>query len=123
MKDVEKWHEWTPSIVSVRRLDSGAFRVGSRARVKQPKFLPALWEVTQLTEGRYFTWVTRSPGVRASGEHTVEPTASGSRATLAVTYDGMLGALAAKLLAKLTDRYLYMEAAGLKQRSEQTAKV
>lgn len=122
MTDVERWDEWTASIVSVRRLDSGAFRLGSRARVKQPKFLPALWEVTQLTEGKCFTWVTRSPGVRAIGEHTVEPTANGSRATLSVTYGGALGWFAARLLARTTDRFLYMEAAGLKQRSEQAAK-
>jgi uncharacterized protein YndB with AHSA1/START domain len=118
MTDVEKWPEWTQSVQSVKRLDSGPFRLGSRARIKQPKFLPAIWEVTDIDPPRSFTWVTRSPGVIASGKHRVEPTARGSKATLSVAYAGMLGGLVARLLAGLTDRYLMYEAAGLKQRSE-----
>jgi uncharacterized protein YndB with AHSA1/START domain len=118
MTDVELWPEWTESVQSVKRLDTGPFRVGSRARVKQPKFLPAIWKVTELDPGRSFTWVTRSPGMVASGRHRVEPTARGSRATLSVAYGGILAGLVAKLLAGITDRYLMFEAAGLKQRSE-----
>ena len=118
MTDVELWPEWTESVQKVKRLDSGPFRVGSRARVKQPKFLPAVWEVTEIDPGRSFTWVTRSPGMVASGTHRVEPTAKGSRATLSVAYGGLLAGFVAKVLAGITDRYLMFEAAGLKQRSE-----
>ena len=118
MMDVEQWPEWTESVDKVKRLDSGPLRVGSRARIKQPRFLPAVWEVTELDPGRSFTWVTRSPGMVASGRHRVEPTAKGSRAILSVAYGGMLGGVAAKVLAGITDRYLMFEAAGLKQRSE-----
>ena len=35
-----------------------------------------------------------------------------------MTYTGFLGALVAQIFAGITDRYLMMEAAGLKQRSE-----
>ena len=118
MTEVELWPEWTESVQKVKRLDSGPFRVGSRARIKQPKFLPAVWEVTEMDPGRSFTWVTRSPGMVARGRHRVEPTAKGSRATLSVAYSGLLAGLVAKLLAGITDRYLMYEAAGLKQRSE-----
>ncbi len=111
-------------MISVRRLDSGPFRIGSRARVRQPGFLPAVWEVTDLDEGRSFTWVTRSPGMRAAGNHRVEPIPSGSRATLSVTYEGALGGLVASLMAKTTERFLGLEAIGLKKRSESaTAKL
>lgn len=118
--DVERWPEWTASVLSVRRLDDGRFRVGSRARVRQPKFLPAVWQVTELEDGRSFTWVTRSPGLRAAGHHRVEPISGGSRATLSVTYSGALGGLVARLLGKTTERFLSLEATGLKKRSEES---
>jgi uncharacterized membrane protein len=118
MSDVEKWPEWTESVETVKRLDTGPFRLGSRARIKQPKFLPAVWEVTEIESPRSFTWVTRSPGLVASGKHRVESTTRGSRATLSVAYAGLLGGIVARLLAGITDRYLMFEAAGLKQRSE-----
>ena len=105
-------------MLSVQRLDRGPFKVGSRARVRQPGFLPATWEVTQLEEGRSFTWTTRSPGMRAEGHHTVAAIPGGSRATLSVTYDGILGGVVASLMARTTERFLSLEAVGLKKRSE-----
>src|SRR6185369_5786539 len=81
MVDVERWPEWTRSANSVRRLDRGAFTIGSRARISQPKLLPAVWTVTQLNEGRSFTWAAGGPGFRVSGTHAVESIESGTRAT------------------------------------------
>ena len=118
MTDVEKWPEWTASVLSVRRLDDGNFRLGSRARIRQPKFLPAVWQVTKLIEGRSFTWEMRTSGLRAEGYHAVQRSGSGSRAELRVAYDGPLGGFVAKLLANTTHRFLELEAAGLKKRSE-----
>jgi uncharacterized protein YndB with AHSA1/START domain len=116
--DVERWPEWTASVKSVRRLDSGNFRIGSRAKVKQPKFLPALWEVTELEDGRSFTWVTHSPGLRATGSHRVDPITGGSRATLSVSYAGVLSGIVTKLLGPTTEKFLTLEANGLKKTSE-----
>ena len=118
LTDVELWPEWTESVDKVKRLDSGPFRVGSRARIKQPKFLPAVWEVTDLEPRRAFTWISRSPGVVASAKHRIEPTSRGSKVSLSVAYGGLLGGVVAKVLGGITDRYLMFEAAGLKQRSE-----
>jgi uncharacterized membrane protein len=116
--EVERWPEWTASVLSVQRLDRGPFKVGSRARIRQPGFLPATWEVTDLVEGRSFAWVTRTPGMRAEGHHRVEPIPGGSRATLSMTYDGLLGGVVATLMARTTERFLSLEAVGLKKRSE-----
>ena len=118
MSDVERWHEWTPSITSVRRLGSAAFGVGARALVRQPKFPPALWRVTELVPGRSFTWVSVAPGLRVIGRHTVEPTADGSRAVLDLELHGLFGGLWGRLTNDITERYLAFEAAGLKARSE-----
>jgi carbon monoxide dehydrogenase subunit G len=118
MTDVERWHEWTASITGIQRFDEGPLKVGSRTLVKQPKLLPARFEVTVLEEGRGFDWRTRSAGVTAVGRHWIQPTAGGCRVTLGVAYGGPLGALIAWAYADLTRRYLAMEAKGLKRRSE-----
>jgi hypothetical protein len=118
MVDVERWHEWTMSITRIDKLDPGPLRVGSRARVFQPKLRPNVWEVTELQPGRMFTWVTRTPGLRIAGIHAVEPHAAGARATLTVEMSGILAPLIGRIFRKLNDAYLVMEAAGLKARSE-----
>jgi polyketide cyclase/dehydrase/lipid transport protein len=118
ISDVERWHEWTPSIIRVTLLAGGPLALGRRAFIRQPKLPPALWTVTELAPGRSFTWVSRAPGLRVSGYHGVEPIPTGSRATLAVEIDGLLGSLWARLSKKITERYLAYEAAGLKARSE-----
>jgi uncharacterized protein YndB with AHSA1/START domain len=118
MTTVELWPEWTESVDGVKRLDSGPLRVGSRVRIKQPKFLPAVWTVTALDPSRCFTWEMRRPGIVASAKHRVQRSGDGSHVELSVTYTGFLGAIFAKVFASITHRYLMMEAAGLKQRSE-----
>lgn len=123
MRDVERWHEWTPTITSLRLLDPGPLAIGSRAFIVQPKLRPAEWKVTEYDDrGRRFTWVTGSPGLQVAGSHAVEPAAGGSRATLAITFTGFLAPLIKRLMPVLVkDDYLAMEAQGLKARSESAA--
>lgn len=118
LHDGERWPEWTSTVTSVTPLDPGPLAVGKRVRIVQPKLPPAIWEVTDLVEGRGFTWVTRSPGVTVTARHRVEPTASGSRATLSLRFDGLLGGFAGRMTSKLNQRYLAIEVAGLKARVE-----
>jgi uncharacterized protein YndB with AHSA1/START domain len=115
--DVERWHEWTPSVTRVRRLDAGPLAVGSRAVIRQPKFPPALWKVVAIEPGRSFTWVSVAPGLRVVGHHAVEPTAAGSRATLSLDLQGILGGVWGRLTRGITERYLDFEARGLAARS------
>jgi len=117
MSDIERWHEWTPSITSIKRLDSGPLVVGSRAMVRQPKLPPALWQVTAIDPGRSFTWVSTAPGIRTVGHHAAEPTAAGSRATLSIDLQGALGGVLGLLTKGITERYLAFESSGLKARS------
>jgi hypothetical protein len=105
-------------MTSVRRMDHGPFAVGSRARVRQPKLLPAVWQVTELDEGRSFTWVTRSPGLQIEAGHLVEADGAGSRVTLSVQFSGLLGPLVARLYRSLNELYLATEAKGLRERCE-----
>jgi hypothetical protein len=121
MSDVEKWSEWTPTVRSIKRMDTGPLAVGSRARIRQPRLPPADWEVTTLSEGKGFTWITRSPGLTVTAQHWVEPIAVGSRATLSIEFGGVFGPLVARLTSGLNNRYLGLEASGLKRRSEDPA--
>lgn len=117
MTDIEHWPEWTPTVTRIERLDPGPLTVGSCARIRQPKLPTAVWQVSELLEGRSFTWVSHSPGVRVTAEHGVEPTAGGTRVKLSVQFSGVLAPLVARLTRRLNERYLALEAKGLKERS------
>ena len=120
MSDVERWPEWTASVKRVRRFSEGPLELGSRALINQPKFPPAVWKVVDLDEGRRFQWRSGMPGMWVVGDHSVTATPTGSRATLALHYSGLLGDLMAKMTEGISNRYLSMEAAGLKKASEST---
>jgi hypothetical protein len=50
--------------------------------------------------------------------HSVDPAPNGSRATLRLRFDGLLGGVMGRKMAGLNSRYLAMEIAGLKRASE-----
>jgi len=122
LRDIEHWPEWTPTVTSIRPLDPGPLAVGTRVLIRQPKLLPARWQITELEEGRSFAWITRSPGVLVTARHWVEGASGGSRATLSLDFSGLLGPLVARLTRGLNTRYLALEAQGLKRRAEAGAK-
>ena len=118
LSDLERWPDWTPSMRSLKRLDSGPLAVGSTVRVHQPKLRPANFVVTRLEPGRGFDWVTRSIGLTVTGRHWIEPISAGSRVTLSIHFVGTLAPLITWLTRRLIVRYVDLEANGLKQRSE-----
>lgn len=117
--DVERWHEWTPSITSVTRLEQGAFGVGSRALVLQPKLRPATFEVTEFNAGRNFTWQTASGGVAAVAGHLVEPAAGGTKVTISLDFSGWPLLLLGWWVRRITNQYFVMETESLKRLCEQ----
>jgi uncharacterized membrane protein len=117
--DVERWSEWTETVTSVKRLDDGPLRLGSRATINQPKIPETGYVVTELHPGRSFTWVADSPGVTITARHDVEALpGGGSRVTLAVEQGGWLGRVMGRFYRGMTARHLANEAAGLKSRCE-----
>jgi hypothetical protein len=121
MADVTRWAEWTPSITRVMPLTPGPFGEDSRARVHQPGLPPALWRVTEWNPGRQFTWVSVAPGVRVTARHEVAASPTGSRVTLSLNYEGLLGGLLARLTHRFNVSYLELEANGLKAHCEALA--
>ena len=118
--DVERWPDWTASVTSIERLDEGPLRVGSRARVRQPRLPTTVWEVTELVPGERFSWVARGPGVVTTGIHIARDTdrAGVTEVTAALEQRGPLGRVLGFPSRRLTRRYLDIEVRGIKQRCE-----
>jgi uncharacterized membrane protein len=121
--DVARWPDWTASVARMKLLTTGPLRIGSRVRIHQPQLPPASWRVTDLDSGKHFTWVSVAPGVRVPAQHAVEATTNGCSVTLSVNYKGFLGRLLAHWTRNLNDRYLAMEANGLKACCERRAEM
>lgn len=120
LTDVQRWSEWTETVTSVQRLDGGPLRIGSRAKISQPKIPETEYTVTDLDPGRSFTWVATGPGVKTTAHHDLEGLGDGerTRVTLGVAQAGWLGSVMGRFYRGLTERYLANEAAGLKARCE-----
>ena len=118
--DVERWPTWASSFTSVELID-GPMRLGAKARIQQPRLPTVIWEVTKWEPGRSWTWTAKSPGAHTEASHVLTRVGDRTVAEQAIRPSGPIGRLAAFLSRSLTRRYLAMEAAGLKQRSEQIA--
>lgn len=117
--DVKRWPEWTAGVTSVERLDEGPLRVGSKARIKQPRLPVVEWEVTEIVQGESFTWVSRAPAVRTTGIHRATPiTDSRCRVTATLLQAGPVGQAIGMFTAGLTRRYLQLEVRGIKAQCE-----
>lgn len=121
--DVERWPEWTDSVSSVRPLDAGPLAVGSRVEVSQPRIPTGTYTVTALEPGSVFIWEQRQPGSTVTAHHECARLPDGdTRVELRVVMTGAVGRVVGRLYRKLTDRYLAIEAAGLKLRAEGIAR-
>ena len=119
MTDVERWPEWTESMNSVERLDTGDFGLGSKAKLKIRRSPNAnVWTVTELTPKRSFTWETNSGGVKGVAKHVIEPDGSGSKVTLSVDLSGPVATIFSPIFACESRKNVDMEAEGLKRQSE-----
>lgn len=122
VKDVEKWPEWTPTTMTEIHLDGDDLRSGGSATVRQPKQPVRTWTVTELTEGRSFTWTSSGRGLRLSADHVV--TEENGRTTVLLTFAiaGPLAPLAGLLAGKLVRQAVDTEAAALKKWCERTSR-
>ena len=118
MADLERWPEWTPTMASVKRLDNGEFRLGSRARIRQPKLMGAVWKVSSMVPGRSFELQNSSAGLRSVAGHRIEPQTDSCKVTIWVEHTGVITPLIGYFFNDITRQYLQQEAEGLKKRCE-----
>ena len=110
LSDVEKWTEWIEVYEEVTRRETGPLAVGDHAHVKQRGLAAGDWIVTEVDEGRAFTWESRQPGVRLVGWHAVKPEpGGGSRLDLGFEMGGPLSGLIGALMARKVRRYVDLE--------------
>ena len=121
--DVERWPEWTPSMLRVKRLDTGDFGLGCKAQVRQPRIPASTWRVTAFEAGKSFTWETSAFGGRMAASHLVRANASGgTTVTLTVRARGPLSWLLDPMMTRISRKLAGQEAAGLKRRCEEAAR-
>jgi hypothetical protein len=118
LADVESWPQWTASMSKIELLDGVPLTVGSRARVFQPKLRPAVWTISDWQPNVRFAWIAKQPGLAVIGDHALKAAPAGCAVTLSVSFQGLLSPLAVLMAGKLTGKYLQLESAGLKARSE-----
>jgi uncharacterized protein YndB with AHSA1/START domain len=124
LTDVERWPEWTASMTRVRYISGDRIAVGSRAKIKQPRLPEVVWEVTEVVPGESFTWEARGPGAKTTAVHRLQPGGTGPvTVQLGIRQAGPLGSLVGLLARGLTQRYVQMEAEGLKARCGQASSV
>jgi len=122
LKDVEKWHIWTPSITQIRVLPGGVIETGKTLMIKQPKLSTAKWLVTDFFNEKGFIFEKKGMFLQVKALHFIEPYTSGTKLNLSLEFTGLFGGLAAALSKKLNERYLKMEAEGLKKRCERSTR-
>ena len=118
--DVERWPEWTASVTRLTGLDGPDIAVGKRFEIKQPRMPKLVWTVTEVKPGTSWTWVQRSPGGSTVARHDVIATTNNhTLVQQQLDQRGPIGAVVARLMRKMTIRYLDLEAQGLTARSEE----
>lgn len=116
--DVERWPEWTESVERVSLVDPPPMQTGSRVEIKQPRMPLMTWTVTDVSVQQSFSWTAHGPLLRSVAEHHIEAANEHCLLTLTVRQSGPAAPLVRTLFGRRTDRYVRMEAEGLKQQAE-----
>jgi uncharacterized membrane protein len=119
LTDVEAWPQRIETVDAVEVLTSAPLTKGSRVRLKQPKLGEGIWDITVWDAPSYFEWTQKTSGVTSVAGHRVEAMGDGrSRLTLSVDMRGFLTPVVALFFKGLTNRYMDLEAEGMKRAAE-----
>jgi uncharacterized membrane protein len=119
LSDLEAWPRRIETVDVVELLTPTPVGEGSRVRLKQPRLPEGTWEVTVWDAPSYFEWRQKSGGVTSVAGHRVEALEEGrSRLTLTLNMRGLLVSIVALFYKGLTNRYMTIEAQGMKRAAE-----
>jgi uncharacterized membrane protein len=119
LSDLESWPQRIETVDAVELLTAAPAGEGSRVRLKQPKLPEGTWEVTVWDAPSYFEWRQKSGGVTNVAGHRVAALGDGrSRLTLTLDMRGLLVPVFGRFYKDLTNRYMTIEAQGMKRAAE-----
>ena len=119
LSDLEAWPQRIETIDVVELLTPAPLGQGSRVRLKQPKLPEGIWDVTVWDAPSYFEYRQQSSGVTSVAGHRVDSLEEGrSRLTLTLDMRGVMVAVVAVFFKGLTNRYMTLEAQGMKRAAE-----
>src|SRR5579871_6790723 len=106
LANVERWPDWTPSMLEVRPLANTKLKAGARYHVVQPKLRPAIYEVTECVPDQSFTWVQRLPGGALIADHRIAKRDGETEVELSFSSKGLLADVVAFMFSKLIRQYV-----------------
>lgn len=119
LSDLEAWPRRIETVDVVELVTPAPIRTGSRVRLKQPKLPEGIWEVTVWDAPSFFEYRQQTSGVSTVAGHRVEALGqSRSRLTLTLEMGGLLVPVVGLFYRGLTNRYMAMEAQGMKRAAE-----
>ena len=114
----EAWPQRIETVDLVELLTPAPITEGSRVRLKQPKLPVGTWDITVWDAPSYFEWTQKTSGITSVAGHRVEALGGGSaRLTLTLDMRGLLIPVAL-FFKGLTNRYMNLEAEGMKRAAE-----
>ncbi len=119
LSDLEAWPQRIETVDVVELLTPAPITKGSRVRLKQPKLPEGTWDVTVWDAPSYFEWTQKGGGVTSVAGHRVEAMGAGrARLTLTLDMRGLLIPVFGRFYKGLTNRYMNVEAEGMKRAAE-----
>jgi uncharacterized membrane protein len=116
---IEAWPQRIETVDSVELLTPAPITQGSRIRLKQPKLPDGTWDIMVWDAPNYFEWTQKTGGTTNVAGHRVEALAEGrARLTLTLDMRGLLIPVIALFYKHLTNRYMNLEAEGMKRAAE-----
>jgi uncharacterized membrane protein len=119
LSDLEAWPQRIETVETVELLTPAPIKAGSRVRLKQPKLPEGTWDITVWDAPTYFEWTQKTSGITSVAGHRVDPLGQGrARLTLTLEMRGLLMSVIGLFYRDLTNRYMTLEAEGMKRAAE-----